>query len=67
MKSQVASLNSESDIQDIETIFWMISLLSLTGLNSESDIQDIETSLLLSLRVEWLNSESDIQDIETPW
>ena len=57
-------LNSESDIQDIETRSCRTSRCRM--LNSESDIQDIETYGLPFLSfLEVLNSESDIQDIET--
>ncbi len=38
-----ARLNSESDIQDIETKSYRQEPVSIISLNSESDIQDIET------------------------
>ncbi len=46
------SLNSESDIQDIETTWQTKQVFRYTRLNSESDIQDIETYLLLQVRRE---------------
>ena len=60
-------LNSESDIQDIETARALIRTFIVSPkLNSESDIQDIETPLMNSSLISvLLNSESDIQDIET--
>ena len=39
----VGKLNSESDIQDIETLMMMYFFGIFGPLNSESDIQDIET------------------------
>jgi len=43
-------LNSESDIQDIETPLMNSSLISVL-LNSESDIQDIETISVFDVRL----------------